>query len=47
MAAPANDQLRGPVTGTPQVGRALARAATGDGLVAELTPHARLGEPQQ
>jgi sarcosine oxidase len=31
----------------PSLGRALARAATGDGLVPELTPQARLGEPQQ
>lgn len=31
----------------PSLGRALARAATGDGLAAELTPQARLGEPQQ
>jgi sarcosine oxidase len=31
----------------PSLGRALARAATGDGLVAELTPQARLGEPQR
>ena len=31
----------------PALGRALARAATGDRLRAELTPDARLGEPQQ
>lgn len=31
----------------PSLGRALAGAATGDGLAAELTPEARLGEPQQ
>ena len=31
----------------PSLGRALARAATGDGLAGELTPQARLGEPQQ
>lgn len=31
----------------PSLGRALARAATGDGLATELTPQARLGEPQQ
>jgi sarcosine oxidase len=31
----------------PSLGRALARAATDDGLAAELTPHARLGEPQR
>jgi sarcosine oxidase len=30
----------------PSLGRALARAATGDGLAAELTPEARLGEAQ-
>ncbi|WP_205695663.1 FAD-binding oxidoreductase [Conexibacter sp. SYSU D00693] len=31
----------------PSLGRALARAATGGGLAAELMPQARLGEPQQ
>jgi sarcosine oxidase len=30
----------------PSLGRALARAATGDGLAAELKPEARLGEPR-
>ena len=31
----------------PALGRALARAATGGGIAAELEPGARLGEPQQ
>jgi sarcosine oxidase len=31
----------------PSLGRALARAASGDGLTADLKPEARLGEPQQ
>ncbi|MDZ5661769.1 FAD-dependent oxidoreductase [Nocardioides sp. S-58] len=31
----------------PSLGRALARAAIGDGLAAELMPEARLGAPQQ
>ncbi len=31
----------------PSLGRALARAAIGEGLAAELEPGARLGEPQQ
>jgi sarcosine oxidase len=31
----------------PSLGRALARAATGDGLAEELRPEARLGEPQR
>ena len=31
----------------PSLGRALARAATGNGLAPELAPEARLGEPQQ
>ena len=31
----------------PSLGRALARAASGDGLAADLRPQARLGEPEQ